>query len=120
MRQDGYGVVWAVDRLMNAHRLAYMLTHPEYQPSRRHICHSCDNRRCCNPKHLWDGTAGENILDAVTKGRRRTKLTPAAVRDIRARPATLKDHIECAKLYGVSPDYVALVQQRKYWKHLPD
>ena len=121
MRQDGYGVAWAVDRLMNAHRLAYILTHPEYPPNKRsHICHSCDNPRCCNPKHLWDGRPLENIIDAATKGRLNTKLTPDAVRNIRSRPTTPQAKAECAKRYGVHPDYVAAVQQRKYWKHLPD
>jgi len=121
VRADGYGYAWAVDRLMNASRLAYILSHPEYPPHKRsHVCHSCDNPLCCNPKHLWDGTPLENTLDAATKGRLKTKLTPAAVRDIRSRPANIKAHIECAKLYGVHPDYVAQVQQRKYWKHLPD
>jgi len=34
------------------------------------IRHSCDNERCFNPKHLIQGTAQENVIDAVTRKRR--------------------------------------------------
>ena len=28
-----------------------------------HVCHACNNERCCNPNHLYWGTAQENRLD---------------------------------------------------------
>lgn len=34
-----------------------------------YIMHTCDNRPCCNPKHLKVGTARENWLDMYNKGR---------------------------------------------------
>ena len=32
-------------------------------------CHTCDNRRCCNAAHLWEGTRADNLHDMWRKGR---------------------------------------------------
>lgn len=31
--------------------------------------HKCDERRCWNPEHIFDGTQSENIQDSISKGR---------------------------------------------------
>jgi len=33
------------------------------------VCHSCDVPGCCNPEHLWVGTAAQNNADRDQKGR---------------------------------------------------
>jgi hypothetical protein len=35
--------------------------------------HTCDNPRCCNPKHIKAGTHQENMDDMAVKGRARGK-----------------------------------------------
>lgn len=55
-----------------AHRVAAAVT----MDVERHdyVMHKCDNRLCCNPAHLQVGTALDNMLDAIAKGRHRGPL----------------------------------------------
>lgn len=40
------------------------------------ICHTCDNNKCINPKHLYEGTCWQNTQDAYNRKRRsRIKLS---------------------------------------------
>ena len=52
-----------------ANRLSWMLHNKRDIPYKMQICHSCDNKQCINPLHLWAGTASENMRDKVSKNR---------------------------------------------------
>lgn len=56
----------ATSRTLLAHRVAYELTNG---PPNGNVCHHCDTPRCCNPRHLFDGTQQDNRLDCKRKGR---------------------------------------------------
>jgi hypothetical protein len=51
-----------------AHVYSYRLAKGEI-PEGMQVCHTCDNGLCCNPKHLFLGTAQKNIQDMWRKGR---------------------------------------------------
>lgn len=55
-------------KTFSVHRLAYSLVYGAI-PDGLSVLHRCDNPPCCNPLHLFLGTARDNILDAYNKGR---------------------------------------------------
>lgn len=51
-----------------AHMVSYALEIGPVPPG-MHTCHHCDNPPCVRPTHLFLGTAADNALDMVSKGR---------------------------------------------------
>lgn len=68
MRPNGYGIFRVGKKLISAHRFSFESANGPI-PNGKYICHSCDNRRCVNPSHLWAGSQSDNMKDALKKGR---------------------------------------------------
>lgn len=85
---NGYGQCKMDGKAVGAHRIAYQLVKGRI-PEGLLVCHTCDNPSCCNPIHLFLGTALENQQDMVqkgrsTKGRRRPGTGPQGTRNSHA------------------------------------
>jgi hypothetical protein len=85
-------------------------------------CHSCGNSWCCNPGHLYAGSALQNANDKIEHGTHIlgesipwSKLTDEAVREIRRSgdPAKL-----LARRFGVSIGAIRLAKRGKTWGHV--
>jgi hypothetical protein len=67
---NGYGRFHIKSRQSRpATQVAWEFANGRDFPSGMFACHRCDNPVCVNPAHIWPGTHGDNIRDAVAKGR---------------------------------------------------
>ncbi|KKM18276.1 hypothetical protein LCGC14_1667300 [marine sediment metagenome] len=145
---DGYGIFYVgwIDKKPireYAHRLMWELNFVQI-PKGLQVLHKCDNPPCVNPAHLFCGTQGDNVRDAVSKGRLipdiekaksvfrnnpelqargerqgSSKLTAKQVSEIRLEYAgKYITQRELAKKYGVRQVTIWAILQRKTWDHI--
>ena len=128
VNRSGYGHVKRNGRLYSAHRVALTLKlGREIKPGGL-ACHTCDNRRCVNPAHIWEGSASDNLIDAFEKGRRPTYtasirgeascnavLTEAVVLQILASSEPAR---ALGERYRVSRNTIWKIRNGKMWAHL--
>jgi hypothetical protein len=122
-REHASGKNWVV------HRLIWELFNDQPVPDGLQVCHTCDNPPCCNPEHLWIGTATDNAQDKVAKGRWRggdtrgelngqSKLTEPQVVEIRRRVAAGETRTALALEFGVHLITVSQLVRRLTWRHV--
>jgi len=66
--KKGYGHIRANGVWWLIHRFMYTY-HKGPIPKGEVIRHTCDNSSCANPDHLLAGSAMENVLDQIRRGR---------------------------------------------------
>lgn len=115
----GYGLYALSGIREAAHRLAWRLSRRRPVPKRAYICHHCDNPPCCNPRHIYAGTAKSNYRDSVLRGRAAAhiKINAEQARDIRyrvTRGGTWPWYV--AKEYGIPISLVARIKKGRWWR----
>ena len=65
---SGYGHFCCHYKSYRAHRVSYYLYNGKIAKD-KFICHKCDNVRCVNPMHLFEGSPIENVTDMKKKKR---------------------------------------------------
>jgi hypothetical protein len=119
----GYGHFnWAKGKPIKAPRASWELFIGKI-PDGMHVLHTCDNRCCVNPDHLFLGTNNDNVADKVAKGRQSkgersslAKLNAALVNEIRNSSETDR---AIGQRLGIGKSTINLVRQRKAWRHIP-
>lgn len=125
-RSTGYGCLKVARRLISAHRFSFVL-HFGDVPEGKIVCHSCDNRLCVRPEHLFAGTPHANVVDMDSKGRSNrphgekcgaSKLTEVKVEEFFFLRSMGFSNRKIAALAGVNPSTVNSVMSGKTWKHV--
>jgi hypothetical protein len=116
----GYGNLMIDGKMTTCHRLAYTLVNGAPKP-KMDVMHLCDNRACCYPGHLKEGTRSENLRDAANKGRMKSgfeKLTLEDVKKIKAQKYYRGIFNRLSKVYGVSSTTIKDAYRGITWKHV--
>jgi hypothetical protein len=124
--RDGHGQWHPKDgETESTHRAAWRLMKGPI-PFGLQVLHKCDNPPCCNPDHLFLGTATDNANDMWSKGRgrpgrkigeehRSCKLTEAQVIEIRA---STERNADIARRFNVSKNTIGAIKKLRIWKHI--
>ena len=75
VQSGGYGQIKVAGRSSTSHRVSWEIHHGAI-PAGMMVLHRCDIPRCCNPEHLFLGTAKDNSADMMAKGRRVKRHAP--------------------------------------------
>jgi hypothetical protein len=120
LKGGGYGQFHLDGKTAYAHIVAYTLD--KGPTNGNYVLHSCDNRKCVNPDHLFLGTFDDNMADMVNKGRQahgvknpHAKLRVEQVLKIRASIGT---HRAIADHFGVSQALVTMIRNKQIWKYV--
>lgn len=120
----GYGVFRYDGKLVFVHRASYELYRGPI-PEDYCVCHTCDNRLCANPDHLFIGTNLDNIQDRDNKNRQargenngNVKITGDIAKEILALYSAGLTRTEISKQLGVSWDIANRVIKKINWTHV--
>lgn len=121
---NGYGIFTIKRRPVLAHRISQQIYRGPI-PDGMFVCHSCDNRKCVNPDHLFVGTQSDNMADKAAKGRvkgelhSQAKLTEKDIHQIRHLMSSGVRKARISEQFGVHHVTLRDIELGKTWGHVP-
>lgn len=116
---NGYGYFYlprGQKKATSAHRMSWRFHNNRDIPQGMCVCHTCDNRKCVNPDHLYLGTSSDNNTDTINRRRGNrvigsqcswAKLSDGDVTEILR---STDKQVVLAKRYGVDPSTISQIK----------
>lgn len=123
----GYGIFCVNRKMVQAHRYALALRLGRSIAEGMLACHTCHNRLCVNPDHLYEGTAKDNIRDNWKVGSAyhaqgskngRAKLNEEDVKVIRFLLENKTPTSFIRNEFSISAPALSAIKHRTNWKHV--
>lgn len=122
---EGYGIVIRKSGRLLAHRVSYSELKGKI-PKGLYVLHTCDNRCCINPEHLYCGTLQDNMRDMDSRGRRiiprlfgedchNCRFKESDIPIIRKLSSNRESLRSIAKRYDVNYETIRKIVTRKTW-----
>jgi hypothetical protein len=114
---NGYGHLNFQGELVYVHRLSAGVFLNFDLDSKLYVLHTCDQRDCINPAHLYVGTQKDNMRDAARKGRMvGKKLTLDKAIEIKRLLAEGETQRTISRKYDVSTTAIGQIARGETWK----
>lgn len=121
--KQGYGRLVYKNKSLRAHRVSYKIHKGEAGDFE--VCHSCDNRACVNPSHLWIGSRLENEEDKDRKNRRplgeksgRSTLTNEQVKEIKTELKKGVKQCILVRSFSTTKSIISRIATNRTWRSI--
>uniref|UniRef100_A0A6M3JBT5 Putative homing endonuclease n=1 Tax=viral metagenome TaxID=1070528 RepID=A0A6M3JBT5_9ZZZZ len=108
---SGYGAFSVGYTSLRAHRVAFEISNDRSIRDGMNILHRCNNRKCCRPDHLYEGTQSDNNRDRERinpgTGGTPSKFTKQEILRIKEVYKTGTTQRKIARIYNVQPGYIS-------------
>lgn len=105
---NGYGRILIDGKSFPAHAVVLYLETGNWPDNTQVVCHKCDNKKCCNPNHLYIGTQKQNTIDRSKSGLTATKINGR--HKCVVKPETIARGVDKGKCVKLNDDIVKQIR----------